>query len=111
MSTRPIESLLVERRTFAPPEAFRARATANDEALYESAHRDPEGFWAKVAAELHWFRPWDKVLEWNVPQAKWFVGGRTNIAYNCLDRHLKTARRNKAAIIWEGEPGESRVFT
>ena len=111
MSTRPIESLLVERRTFTPPETFRARATANDESLYESARRDPEGFWAKIAGELHWFRPWDTVLDWTVPFAKWFVGGRTNIAYNCLDRHLKTARRNKAAIIWEGEPGESRVLT
>jgi acetyl-CoA synthetase len=111
MSTRPIESLLVERRTFAPPESFRAGATVNDESIYESARRDPEGFWAKAAGDLHWFRTWDKVLQWDLPFAKWFVGGRTNIAYNCLDRHLKTSRRNKAAIIWEGEPGESRVFT
>ncbi len=111
MSNRPIESLLVERRVFAPPEAFRARAVAADEAIYESARADPEAFWAKAAGELHWFRRWDRVLEWTPPFAKWFVGGRTNLAYNCLDRHLRTPRRNKAAIIWEGEPGESRVFT
>ncbi len=92
MSTRPIESLLVEHRTFAPPESFRAGATINDESVYDSARGDPEGFWAKAAGDLHWFRKWDKVLEWEVLFAKWFVGGRTNIAYNCLDRHLKTAR-------------------
>jgi len=111
MSNRPIESLLVERRVFAPPEAFRAAAALADEDIYDAAKRDPEGFWANAASELHWFRKWDKVLEWNLPFAKWFVGGRTNMAYNCLDRHLSTARRNKAAIIWEGEPGESRVLT
>ncbi|MDR7482537.1 MAG: acetate--CoA ligase [Armatimonadota bacterium] len=111
MSEAPITSLLVEQRVFAPPEAFRARANVNDPAIYEAARRDPEGFWAAAAEELHWFRPWDRVLEWTPPVAQWFVGGRTNIAYNCLDRHLRTPRRNKAAIIWEGEPGETRVLT
>ncbi|MDR7544563.1 MAG: acetate--CoA ligase [Armatimonadota bacterium] len=111
MSTRPIESLLEERRTFAPPEGFAARATVNDDAVYAQAREDPEHFWEAAAEELHWFRRWDRVLEWNAPYARWFVGGRTNMAYNCLDRHLRTARRNKAAIIWEGEPGESRVLT
>jgi acetyl-CoA synthetase len=111
MSNRPIESLLDERRTFAPPESFRSRAAVRDESLYEHAKADPDGFWASIAEELHWFRRWDTVLEWTPPFAKWFVGGRTNVAYNCLDRHLRTARRNKAAIIWEGEPGDARVLT
>ncbi|MDR7555911.1 MAG: acetate--CoA ligase [Armatimonadota bacterium] len=111
MSDAPITSLLVEHRSFAPPEAFRARANVQDPGVYEAARRDPEGFWAAAAEELHWFRKWDRVLEWAPPDARWFVGGRTNIAYNCLDRHLRTPRRNKAAIIWEGEPGESRVLT
>ncbi|MGQ0572463.1 MAG: acetate--CoA ligase [Armatimonadota bacterium] len=110
MSNRPIESLLDERRTFAPPEAFRSRATT-DESVYERAREDPEAFWEAAAEELHWFRRWDKALEWTPPFAKWFVGGRTNIAYNCLDRHLRGARRNKAAIVWEGEPGDTRVMT
>ncbi|HET8679706.1 MAG TPA: acetate--CoA ligase [bacterium] len=111
MSNRPIESLLVERRVFAPSEAFRAHAVVADEGIYDAARRDPERFWADAADELHWFRKWTTVLEWELPFAKWFVGGRTNMAYNCLDRHLSTSRRNKAAIIWEGEPGESRVLT
>jgi acetyl-CoA synthetase len=111
MSSRPIESLLDERRAFAPPEAFRSQALVTDESVYERARRDPEGFWARAAEDLHWFRRWDAVLEWTPPDARWFVGGRTNIAYNCLDRHLRSARRNKAAIIWEGEPGEQRVLT
>ncbi len=111
MSNRPIESLLVERRVFTPSEAFRANAVVSDESVYDAARRDPEGFWANAARELHWFREWNKALEWELPFAKWFVGGRTNMTYNCVDRHLSTWRRNKAAIIWEGEPGESRVLT
>jgi acetyl-CoA synthetase len=80
--------------------------------LYRRAEADPEKFWGDLAeSELHWFQKWTKVLDWNVPFAKWFVGGKTNVAYNCIDRHLSTARRNKAAIIWEGEPGEQRVIT
>ncbi len=111
MSDRPIESLLDERRTFAPPEAFRSQSNVADEAVYERARRDPEGFWAEAAEELHWFRRWDQTLEWNPPYARWFIDGRTNIAYNCLDRHLSGPRRNKAAILWEGEPGEQTVLT
>ncbi len=111
MSTRPIESLLAEDRTFAPSEAFRAHATVTDATIYELAREDPEGFWEAAAADLHWFRRWDRVLEWTPPYAQWFVGARTNIAYNCLDRHLRGVRRNKAAIIWEGEPGDTRVLT
>jgi acetyl-CoA synthetase len=111
MSTRPIESLLAEHRTFAPSEAFRAQATVNDETIYDRARKDPEGFWEAAAEDLHWFRRWDRVLEWTPPYAQWFIGARTNIAYNCLDRHLRGVRRNKAAIVWEGEPGDTRVLT
>ncbi len=111
MSSLPIESSLDERRRFPPPESFRARAVVADERIYEEAGRDPEAFWERAAGDLHWFRRWDQVLDWNLPDARWFTGGRTNIAFNCLDRHLTTARRNKAAILWEGEPGETRVLT
>ena len=111
MSDHAIEALLLEGRRFEPPEAFRARATMRDPRVYDDAERDPEGFWASIARELHWFRPWTKVLEWAPPYAKWFVDARTNIAYNALDRHLGTPRRNKAAIMWEGEPGDERVLT
>ncbi len=109
-----IESVLKEARVFTPPSGFAERARVGSlaayEQLYERAERDPEGFWAEVASDLDWFRPWDEVLQWNVPWAKWFVGGKLNLAHNCLDRHLKT-RRNKAALIWEGEPGDSRTLT
>ncbi|GBD25444.1 Acetyl-coenzyme A synthetase [bacterium HR30] len=109
-----LESVLREQRLFHPPAEFSARANltrAEYEARMRQAQQDPEGFWADIATELEWFARWEKVLEWKAPFAKWFVGGRTNLAYNCLDRHLKTWRRNKAAIIWEGEQGESRVLT
>jgi acetyl-CoA synthetase len=115
MAQADIESVLKEERVFQPPKEFSAKARiksfAEYERLYQQAQDDPEGFWADMAKELDWFKPWDKVLEWNPPFAKWFVGGRTNIAHNCLDRHLTTARKNKAAIIWEGEPGDERILT
>ena len=101
MSERTIEALLQEGRRFPPPEGFRQRANVTDARVYEDAERDPEGFWARAAADLHWFRRWDQVLEWNLPYAKWFVGGKTNLSYNCLDRHL-AARRTKRAIVWHG---------
>jgi len=106
-----IEALLRENRHFPPPESFRAQANVNDPAIYERAAQDPEAFWAGFASELEWFEPWFKVLEWEPPHARWFVGGKLNASVNCIDRHLRTARRNKAAIIWEGEPGEERVLT
>src|SRR5947209_16442728 len=81
-------------------------------ALYKRAEENPEEFWADIAKrEIHWFEPWTKVLEWNAPFAKWFVGGKTNISYNCLDRHLSTPRKNKVAILWEGEPGDQRFIS
>jgi acetyl-CoA synthetase len=116
MSDRPavppeIHALLTENRAFPPSEAFRAQANVRDTAVYEQAARDPEAFWASFAAELEWSRPWTQVLEWNPPHAKWFVGGTINASVNCLDRHVRTARRNKAALIWEGEPGDRRTLT
>ncbi len=106
-----IDDLLREHRTFPPSHERRTGAVVNDERIYEEAARDPEAFWAKFAGELEWSRPWDRVLEWNPPHAKWFVGGRLNASVNCLDRHIRTARRNKAALVWEGEPGDRRTLT
>ncbi|HUS64541.1 MAG TPA: acetate--CoA ligase [Kofleriaceae bacterium] len=109
-----IESVLQEDRLFAPPAEFAARARvrsmADYEALASRAAGDPEAFWAEVARELHWHAPWQRVLDWSLPDAKWFVGARTNLAYNCLDRHL-AARGDKVAMIWEGEPGDERRLT
>jgi len=110
-----IQSTLSEHRVFDPPSEFSSKAhigsMADYERLYEEADRDPETFWARIAGEIEWFEPWTKVLEWNVPWAKWFVGGKLNLSHNCLDRHAATWRKNKAAIIWEGEPGEIRTLT
>src|SRR5262245_24116634 len=106
-----IDDLLQEDRAVTPPEAFREQANANDPQIYEIAARDPEAFWAGFARELEWSRPWRTVLEWEPPHARWFVGGTINASVNCLDRHVRSARRNKAAIIWEGEPGDRRTLT
>jgi acetyl-CoA synthetase len=106
-----LDALLQENRLFPPSEEFRKQANANDPEIYERARRDPEKFWATEAQKLDWFAPWHTVCEWKPPWAKWFLGAKTNIAYNCVDRHAASARRNKAAIIWEGEPGDSRVLT
>ncbi|MBV8138721.1 MAG: acetate--CoA ligase [Deltaproteobacteria bacterium] len=107
--------MLTEVRKFEPPAEFSSKAwvksLAEHQALCKRADDDPEAFWAECARNLDWFKPFDKVLEWKFPFAKWFVGGSLNASYNCLDRHLKGGRRNKAAIIWEGEPGDSRVLT
>jgi len=110
-----IESVLQEDRVFSPPEGFAAAALVPSREHYDELYRrsvaDPSGFWGEQAARLRWSKPWERVLEWNAPNAKWFVGGRLNVSDNCLDRHLAGPRRNKAAIIWEGEPGERRVLT
>jgi len=110
-----IESVLNESRLFPPPADFASKAEISSfeeyEKLYARAAEDPETFWAEQADALHWFKRWDKVLEWNEPFAKWFVGGKLNVSYNCLDRHLTTWRKNKAAVIWEGEPGEIKTIT
>ncbi|MCC5898663.1 MAG: acetate--CoA ligase [Phormidium sp. BM_Day4_Bin.17] len=111
-----IESILHEKRSFPPSPEFSAQARIKSmedyQALYDAAAADPEGFWGDLAEkELEWFQKWDKILDWNPPTAKWFVGGKLNISHNCLDRHLTTWRKNKAALIWEGEPGDSRTLT
>lgn len=114
-STIAIESTLQETRIFPPPPEFSANAHIKSfeeyEQIYNQAAENPAEFWASVAENLHWFKKWDTVLEWNEPHAKWFVGGKINASYNCLDRHLENHRKNKAAIIWEGEPGETRTLT
>jgi acetyl-CoA synthetase len=106
-----IDALLQETRHFDPPPEFAAQAHVRDESVYAEADRDPEAFWARFAGELEWMAPWHTVLDWTPPHAKWFVGGKINASVNCLDRHVRTARRNKAAILWEGEPGDRRTIT
>jgi acetyl-CoA synthetase len=110
-----IESVLSEARKFPPPAEFSNRAWIKSldeyDALCRRAEQDPEKFWGECGNELSWFKPYDKVLEWKFPFAKWFVGGKINASYNCLDRHLTGPRRNKVAFIWEGEPGDSRILT
>ncbi|MGP0069384.1 MAG: acetate--CoA ligase [Isosphaeraceae bacterium] len=109
-----ITSVLQETRVFPPPEAFAHQAhissLAQYEALWNRAKDDPEGFWGEQARALHWSQPWDRVLDWQPPFAKWFVGGKLNAAYNCVDRHCEGPSKNKAALIWEGEPGDRRVL-
>jgi acetyl-CoA synthetase len=106
-----IADLLQEDRSFPPPAQFRANANINDPGIYERADKDPEAFWASFASELEWFTKWSTVLEWKAPHAKWFVGGTINASVNCVDRHVRGPRRNKAALIWEGEPGDRRTLT
>jgi acetyl-CoA synthetase len=110
-----IQSTLQEQRKFEPPEEFRKKAHIKSleeyERLYKESVEQPEKFWGNAAKELHWFKPWDKVLEWNAPWAKWFEGGHINLAYNCLDRHVQSSRANKTALLWEGEPGDLRTLT
>jgi len=106
-----LDALLQENRRFRPPATFVDQANINDQDIYESAASDPEGYWSKWAAELDWFEPWKRVLKWSPPHAEWFMGGRINVSYNCLDRHVEGGRGDRTAIIWEGEPGDARTFT
>jgi acetyl-CoA synthetase len=110
-----IQSVLTEHRVFPPSPVFSAAARVGSLAAYhaqaEHARRDPDGFWAEIAGELRWSSPWSQVLDWQLPDARWFVGARTNITVNCLDRHLEGPRKNKAALLFEGEPGDIRVLT
>ncbi len=107
---KTIEDLLREERLFQPSEEFQNKANSANPAVYEEAAKDRFKFWEEWAGQLHWFRKWDKTLEWELPDARWFVGGKTNIAYNCLDRHLPK-RAQKPAILWEGEPGDQKTLT
>ncbi len=115
MTGNNIHSVLQETRSFPPPADFTRQAHISSEAQYQQmwnkAKDDPAGFWGELASNLHWFKKWDHVIQGEMPETKWFVGGKINASYNCLDRHLTTWRKNKAAIIWEGEPGDSRVLT
>ncbi|MEO8189051.1 MAG: acetate--CoA ligase [Acidobacteriota bacterium] len=114
MARRPdetIEALLLEKRRFKPPKAFAAAANVSNPSVYAKADRDFEKFWERFAGELEWMKPWKKVLDWKPPRAKWFVGGKLNASVNCVDRHARGPRANKAALIWEGEPGDTRTLT
>src|SRR5438045_833430 len=111
LTNAEFSDLLREDRSFPPTAAFRQQANANDEGLYAEAERDPEAFWSGFASELEWMKKWDRVLDWQPPNAKWFLGGKINASVNCVDRHVRGPRRNKAAIIWEGEPGDRRTLT
>jgi len=106
-----ISALLSEDRVFEPAEAFRAGAVVQDRSIYERAEADPEGFWAEQADRLGWYQRWDAVMEWTPPWVRWFVGGRLNASYNCLDRHVEAGGGDKVAFHWEGEPGEERTIT
>src|SRR6478735_3620510 len=106
-----IDALLQEDRSFPPSDAWTRDAVIADPGVYVRAAADPEAFWAGFARELEWITPWSRVLDWQPPNVKWFVGGKLNASANCLDRHIRTSRRNKAAIIWEGESGDRRTLT
>jgi acetyl-CoA synthetase len=110
-----LSSTLHEHRVFPPPAEFAAKAHVKSleeyETLYRRSIEDPQRFWAEIASELHWFAPWTSVLEWNPPSARWFVGGKMNLCYNCVDRHALGDRKDKVAILWESEPGETRTLT
>ncbi len=106
-----IDVLLTESRSFPPSDHFRAAAHVRSNRMHDDAAADPEAFWAREAESLTWSRTWDSVLEWTPPHAKWFQGGQLNASVNCVDRHIHGPRRNKAALIWEGEPGDRRTYT
>ena len=112
MAEPTIEDYLIENRTFPPSSAFRSQALVGDRSLYDEAEADYEAFWARQAHELvTWFKDFDTVLDWQLPFAKWFVGGELNVSYNCLDRHVEAGRGDKIAYHWEGEPGDTRTIT
>ena len=106
-----IEDYLAELRTFPPPEEFARSALVRDRSMFEQAAADPEAFWSEQAKALTWFEPWDQVLDWQLPFAKWFVGGRLNVAFNCLDRHVEAGLGDRVAFHFEGEPGDRRSIT
>jgi acetyl-CoA synthetase len=110
-SSPAIENLFSEGRTFPPPDDFKANALVTDLSLHERAAQDLEGFWADEAERLRWMKPWDRVLEWNLPVARWFDGGQLNVSDNCLDRHVDAGGGDKVAYHWEGEPGDTRTIT
>ncbi len=106
-----IEDWFSENRRFPPSSEFTAQAVVDDPAVYRRAEEAGPDFWAEQAGALDWFRPWDRILEWDLPFARWFVGGTLNVSYNCLDRHVAAGRGDKVAFHWEGEPGDTRTLT
>ena len=110
-SSTALETFAREDRTFPPPKEFAAQANAKDPGIYLRAEKDLEGFWAEQAKTLAWRKPFRKVLEWEPPYAKWFLGGELNVSENCLDRHVKAGKGSKVAYYWEGEPGDARAIT
>jgi acetyl-CoA synthetase len=106
-----LDDLLHEDRRFPPPPGFARRAVIGDASIYDRAASDPEAYWAEWARELDWFEPWHTVLEWTPPHAKWFLGGKLNVSHNCLDRHVEAGHGERTALVWEGEPGDTRTFT
>ena len=106
-----LDALLTEDRRFPPLDSFRARAVINDPGIYAHASADREAYWADWAGHLDWFETWEQVLEWTPPYAKWFTGGKLNVSYNCLDRHLEAGHSDRTALIWEGEPGDELTYT
>ena len=107
-----IDALMVENRRFPPSEAFKAAALVVDTHLYDEAAQDDEAFWARQAADLvSWSKPWETILEWNLPYSKWFIGGELNVSYNCLDRHVESGNGDRVAFHWVGEPGDARTIT
>ncbi|MFL5523651.1 MAG: AMP-binding protein, partial [Gemmatimonadaceae bacterium] len=106
-----IDVLLEENRKFPPPPAFTRQANVPSADIYEQAARDPEAFWAEQAKQLDWMKPWTKVLDWKPPHSQWFIGGKLNVAVNCVDRHAAGKRADTPALIWEGEPGDCRTIT
>jgi acetyl-CoA synthetase len=111
MATERIDTLLDELRSFPPPAAFVRAAHVRDHGAYQRAAQDREAYWADWARQLEWVRPWDRVLQWKPPHAQWFVGGKLNASANCLDRHVRAGRGGRTALIWEGEPGDTRSLT
>ncbi|MCA9448955.1 MAG: AMP-binding protein, partial [Candidatus Omnitrophica bacterium] len=109
--SQTIDHLLQEKRVFEPPADFSAQAHVSDDSAYKRAQEDRLAYWEEWARELDWYEPWSKVLEWEPPYSKWFVGGKLNACYNCIDRHVEKGLGNKAALIWEGEPGDRRTMT
>jgi acetyl-CoA synthetase len=110
-TTSDIDVLLQEHRKFEPDSAFRALANVSSPDVYAKANADVEKYWAEQASKLEWSIPWKQVLDWKPPHAQWFIGGKLNASVNCVDRHIKSGRRNKAALIFEGEPGDRRTLT
>jgi acetyl-CoA synthetase len=112
VDVRTIEALLQERRSYPPPDEFRARARIKDDSIYAEAAADREAFWGRMAEKyVTWYAPFERILEWDLPFARWFVGGKLNISYNCLDRHVEAGRGDKVAYHWEGEPGDTLTIT